>query len=69
MQIIRELQFIQYNYLQPELGWTADKASDLIKQSTYYLEDLNYFLEAEGMEKLSISDSVPMINWLEDLKN
>lgn len=67
MQIIRDLQFIQYNYLQPELGLTADKASDLIKQSTYFLEDLNYFLEAEGMEKLIASEPVPMINWLEDI--
>lgn len=68
MQIIRDLHFIQYNYLQPELGLTADKASDLIKQATYNLEDLNYLLEAEGMEKNSISEPVPMINWLEDLK-
>lgn len=67
MQIIRDLQFIKYNYLQPELGLTADKASDLIKQSTYNLEDLNYFLEAEGMEKLIASEPVPMINWLEDI--
>lgn len=69
MKIIRDLQFIQYNYLQPELGLTADKASDLIKQSTYNLEDLNYLLEAEGMEKISISEPVPMINWLKDLKH
>lgn len=69
MKIIRDLQFIQYNYLQPELGLTADKASVLIKQSTYNLEDLNYLLEAEGMEKISISEPVPMINWLKDLKH
>lgn len=67
MQIIRDLQFMQYNYLQPELGLTAAKASELIKQARYDLEDLNYLLEAEGMEKHSIFEPVPMINWLKDI--
>lgn len=67
MQIIRDLQLTKHNYLQPELGLTANKASELIKQSTYNLEDLNYFLEAEGMEKISASEPVPMINWLKEL--
>ena len=40
-----------------------------IKQASYDLEDLNYLLEAEGIEKLSVSEPVSMINWLESLKN
>ena len=69
MQIIRDLQFIQYNYLQPELGLTANKASDLIKQATYNLEDLNYLLEVEGIERTDSIEPVPIINWLKDLNN
>lgn len=67
MQIIRDLQFIRSNYLQPELGLTADKASELVKKASADLEALNYLLEAEGMEKFSVSEPVPMINWLEDI--
>ena len=69
IQIIREIQTIKYNYLQPEIGLTADKASDLIKETSSDLNSLNYLLGAEGMEKLSTSEPVPMINWLKDLKN
>lgn len=68
MQIIRDLQFIQYNYLQPELGLTATKASELIKETRYKLEDLNYLLEMEGIEQSSSFEPVPMINWLEKHK-
>ena len=67
MQIIRDLQFIQYNYLQPELGLTATKASELIKQARYNLEDLNYLLEVEGIERTDSIEPVPMINWLKDI--
>lgn len=67
MQIIRDLQFIKYNHLQPELGLTADKASDLIKEASFELDSLNYLLETEGMEKLNVSEPVPMINWLKDI--
>lgn len=63
IQIIRDLQFIQHNYLQPELGLTAEKASDLVKQAIYHLEDLDYLLEIDGMDKF---EHVPMINWLKD---
>ena len=67
MQIIRDLQFIQYNYLQPELGLTATKASELIKETRYNLEDLNYLLEVEGIENTGSIEPVPMINWLKDI--
>lgn len=67
MQIIRDLQFIQYNYLQPDLGLTAIKASELIKETRYKLEDLNYLLEVEGIEQTSTFEPVPMINWLKDI--
>lgn len=68
MQIIRYFQFIKYNYLQPELGLTADKASNLIKEASFELDSLNYLLETEGMEKLNGSEPVPMINWLKNYK-
>ena len=67
MQIIRDLQFIQYHYLQPELGLTATKASELIKETRYNLEDLNYLLKVEGIEQTGSIEPVPMINWLKDL--
>lgn len=69
LDIVRDLQFVQHNYLRPEIGLTSQKASELIRKAINDLSDLNYLLEAEGMEKISISEPVPMINWLEDLKN
>lgn len=67
IQIIRDLQFIQYHYLQPDLGLTATKASELIKETRYNLEDLNYLLEVEGIENTGSIEPVPMINWLKDI--
>ena len=67
MQIIRDLQFMQYNYLQPDLGLTATKANELIKETRYNLEDLNYLLEVEGIEQAGSIEPVPMINWLKDI--
>jgi|SRR5699024_7839573 len=69
MQIIRDLQFIRYNYLKPEVGLTADKATELVAQATDGLKDLNYLLEVEGMNQLEPFEPVPMINWLKDLED
>lgn len=67
MEIIRELQFIEYNYVRPEIGLTAEKASSLIKEAVQYLKELNLLLEKEDLEQItSNSDPVPMINWLKD---
>src|SRR5699024_3838183 len=69
MQIIRDLQFIRYNYLKPEVGLTADKATELVAQATDGLKELNYLLEVEGMDQLKPFEPVPMFNWLEDLED
>lgn len=67
MQVIRDLQFIRYNYLKPEVGLTADKATELVAQATDGLKELNYLLEAEGMDQLKPFEPVPMINWLDEV--
>ena len=66
MQIVRDFQYTKYHYLRPEIGLTAEKASELTRKSSHDLDALNYLLEAEGMEKLDVSGEIPLFNWLED---
>lgn len=64
MEIIRGLQAIDYHYIGSDIGLTADKASELVRQAVSNLKELNYLLEAEGINQL---EPVPMHNWLKDL--
>lgn len=62
--LIRELQGIQYQYLAPDIGLTAKRASELVRISIDSLNTLNLLLDDEGLENLK---PVPMFNWLKGL--
>lgn len=67
MQIVRDFQHMKHYFLRPEVGLTADKASELVRKASEDLDELNGLLEAEGMEQLEVKGAVPLFNWLGDL--
>ena len=67
MQIVRDFQHMKHYFLRPEVGLTADKASELARKASEDLDELNDLLEAEGIEQLEVKGAVPLFNWLGDL--